>query len=314
MKIGVIGAAGTLGSCAAYAILEKRLPGELWLFDVKRNLLLAHYMDLRIAGSMMGEMSVHAGESFAELAGCDLVVNTAGAPPREIANRMELLADNIRIARIIAGEVGKHCPNAIVINATNPVDPINLAFQLITGMDRKKVIGYCINDTYRLRMNAAKKLGVDATRVEALVAGEHGPHQVPFWSMMKLDGQPLATPPELREYVVTECQNFLKEYEALHSGRTAGWISGVGLASMVKAIVMDTCELFPASVVLDGECGRSGFSVGMPVILCEEGIKEVVEMPLPADEQAKLNEAFDYLQDTAKMVREIVAGGQAAKA
>ena len=59
MKIGVVGAAGTLGSCAAYAILEKRLPGELWLFDMKRNLLLAHYMDLRIAASVMGQMSVH---------------------------------------------------------------------------------------------------------------------------------------------------------------------------------------------------------------------------------------------------------------
>jgi len=316
MKIGVIGAAGTLGSCAAYAILEKRLPGELWLFDVKRNLLMAHYMDLRIAGSMMGEMTVHAGESFAELAGCDVVVNTAGAPPREIANRMELLADNIRIARIIAGEVGKHCPQAVVINATNPVDPINLAFQLITGMDRKKVIGYSINDTYRLRMNAARKLGVDATRIEALVGGEHGPHQVPFWSMMKLDGQPLETPPELRQYVVTECQNFLKEYEALHSGRTAGWISGVGLASMVRAVVLDTCELFPCSVILDGEYGRRGFSAGVPAILYEEGVKEVVELPLPEDEEASLKAAFDYLEETAKSVRQIVADGerQAAKA
>jgi len=314
MKIGVIGAAGTLGSCAAYAILEKRLPGELWLFDVKRNLLLAHYMDLRIAGSIMGEMTVHAGESFEQLAGCDVVVNTAGAPPREIANRMELLADNIRIARIIAGEVGKHCPSAVVINATNPVDPINLAFQLITGMDRKKLIGYSINDTYRLRMNTAMKLGVDTTRVQALVGGEHGPHQVPFWSVMTLDGQPLDTPPELREYAVKECQNFLKEYESLHSGRTAGWISGVGLASMVKAVVMDTGELFPCSVILDGEYGRSGFSAGVPAILGEDGVKEIVELPLPDDEKKALEAAFDYLQETAKSVREIVAGGQAAKA
>ena len=130
MKIGVIGATGTLGSCAAFAILEKRLPGELWLFDMKRNLLLAHYMDLRIAASVMGEMSVHAAENFADFAGCDVVVNTAGPGPREIADRMELLSDNLRIGQIVATEIGKYCPQAVVINATNPVDPINYAFQL----------------------------------------------------------------------------------------------------------------------------------------------------------------------------------------
>jgi len=133
---------------------------------------------------------------------------------------------------------------------------------------------------------------------------------------MKLDGKPLDAPPELRQYVVTECQNFLKEYEALHSGRTAGWVSGVGLASMVKAIVTDACELFPCSVILDGEYGRKGFSAGVPAIISEEGVKEVVELPLPEDETASLKAAFDYLEETAKMVRQIVADGekQAAKA
>jgi malate dehydrogenase len=314
MKIGVIGAAGTLGSCAAFAILEKRLPGELWLFDVKRNILLAHAMDLQIAASVMGEMTVHAADGFQDLAGCDVVVNTAGAPWREISNRMELLSDSLRIARIIAGEVGKNCPQAVVINATNPVDPINLAFQLITGMERNKLIGYSINDTYRVRMYAARKLGVDATRIEALVGGEHGPNQVPFWSTMKLDGKPMATPPELREYVLGEIPKFLKEYEGLRSGRTAGWISGVGLAEMVRAIVNDTGELFPCSVILQGEYGRSGFSAGVPVRLGRTGIKEVVHLQLPADEKAQLEKALDFLQDVGKTVKEMVANPEAAKA
>ena len=113
MKIGVVGAAGTLGSCAAFAILEKKLPGELWLFDMKRNVLLAHYMDLRIAASVMGQMTVHAAADSADYAGCDVVVNTAGAAPREIANRMELLSDNLRIGKSIASDVGT-IPHAIV--------------------------------------------------------------------------------------------------------------------------------------------------------------------------------------------------------
>jgi malate/lactate dehydrogenase len=307
MKIGVVGAAGTLGSCAAFAILEKRLPGELWLFDVKRNLLLAHYLDLRIAASVMGQMSVHVAGDFADFAGCDVVVNTAGVAPREVGNRMDLLSDNLRIAQTIASEIGRHCPQAVVINATNPVDPINYAFQLITAMDRKKLIGYSINDTYRLRMNTARKLGVSATRIEALVAGEHGPNQVPLWSTMKLDGKPLPTTPELREWVVAECQNFLREYEVLHSGRTAGWISGVGIAEMVRAVVLDTNEIFPCSVNLSGEYGRRGFSAGVPARIGRKGVQEVVELPLPTDEKDKLAAAFDYLENTARTVRDLLA-------
>ena len=312
MKIGLIGAAGTLGSCAAFAIVEKKLPGELWLFDIKRNVLLAHHMDLQIAASVLGEMSVHAADSFADLAGCDVVVNTAGAAPREIANRMELLADNIRIGRMVANEIGKNCPEAVVINATNPADPINYALQLITGMERKKFIGYSINDTYRLRMNAARKLGVSATRIEAFVVGEHGPNQVPLWSTMKLDGKPLPTPPDLREYVVAECQKFLHDYESLHSGRTAGWISGVGISDMVRAVVLDTKEVFPCSVILDGEYGRRGFSAGVPARIGRNGVQEVVELSLPADEKAKLEAAFDYLENTAKTVRELLAASSAS--
>ncbi len=305
MKIGLIGAAGTLGSCAAFAILEKKLPGELWLFDVKRNLLLAHYLDLRIAASVMGQMSVHVAGDYADFAGCDVVVNTAGAAPREIANRMELLSDNLRIAQFIASGIGKHCPQAVVINASNPVDPLNYAFQFITAMDPKKLIGYSINDTYRLRMNTAIKLGVSATRIEALVAGEHGPNQVPLWSTMKLDGKPLPTPPELREWVVAECQQFLREYEGLHSGRTAGWISGVGIADMVAAVVLDTKEIFPCSVNLSGEYGRRGFSAGVPARIGRSGA-EVVELPLPADEKDKLEAAFDFLENTARTVRDLL--------
>lgn len=306
MKIGVIGATGTLGSCAAFAILEKKLPGELWLFGRRRNLLLAHYMDLRIAASALGEMTVHAAEDYADLAGCDIVVSTVGVA-REIANRMELLADNLQIARTLATEIGKHCPNAIVINATNPVDPLNYAFQLLTGMDRKKLIGYSLNDTYRLRMNTARKLGVSATRIEAVVAGEHGPNQVPFWSTMKLDGKPLPTPPDLRDYVGAEASKFLREYESLHSGRTAGWISAVGLAETVRAVVLDTNEIFPCSVILDGEYGRSGFSSGVPARIGRSGVQEVVELPLPADEKAKLEAAFDFLEKTAQAVRDLLA-------
>jgi len=312
MKIGMVGGAGTLGSCAAFAILEKKLPGELWLFDINRTMLQAHYLDLQIAASALGEMTVHCAEGNENLAGCHVVVNATGAPWREISNRMELLNDNLRIAKIIAGAIGKFCPKAVVINATNPADAINYAYHLITGGNRKQFIGYTINDSYRMRMYAARKLGISSSRVDALVIGEHGPNQVPLWSTLKVDGKPIVTPPDLREYVLGEIPKFLRSYEALRSGRTAGWISGVGLAEMVRAVVLDTGELFPCSVILEGEYGRRGFSSGMPARVGKQGVMEVVQMQLPADEKASLEKSFDFLQETGATVRQLLA--DAAKA
>jgi malate/lactate dehydrogenase len=304
MKIGIIGAAGTLGSCAAFAILERRLPGELWLFDLNRNLLQAHFLDLQIAASAMGAMTVHAAESSEALAGCNVVVVTAGTPWREIANRMELLDDNLAIVEKIAVVVGRLCPKAVVINATNPVDPLNYAFHLITGMERSKLLGYSINDSYRLRMYIARAFGISPTRVGGLVGGEHGPHQVPFWSTVTVDGKRVEVSPEVRQQVLGDVANFLRSYESLRTGRTAGWVSAVGIGDMVRAIVLDTSDLFPCSVVLAGEYpDRRGFSAGVPVRLGKDGVAETVRLSLPADEQKALESSFNFLQETAGVVR-----------
>ena len=305
MKIGVVGAAGTLGSCAAFAILQQRLPGELWLFGNRNlNLLQAHFLDLQIAASALGAMTVHVAENYEALAGCDIVVVTAGAPWREIANRMELLEDNFAVVEKIAAAVGRFCPEAVVVNATNPVDALNYGFHLITGMDRLRLLGYSINDSYRLRMYTARAFGISSTVVGGLVGGEHGPHQVPFWSTVTVHGKSVAVSPQARQQILGDIANFLRSYESLRTGRTAGWISAVGIAEMVRAVVLDTSELFPCSVVLAGEYGgRQGLSAGVPARIGRNGVVEIVRLSLPADEQAELESAFDFLGETAGVVR-----------
>jgi malate/lactate dehydrogenase len=308
MKIAIVGAAGTLGSCAAFSILLKGIPGELWLFGNRnRNLLQAHFLDQQICAAVSSEMTLHVAESCEQLAGCDVVVITASAPWREVTNRMELLDDNLPVLRMLALEISKHCPQAIVINATNPVDPLNYAFHLLTGMDRLKLLGYSMNDSYRLRMYVARELGAKAINVDGLVIGEHGPHQVPLWSLLKVGGKPVAAPSQLREAVLSNIRKFLVSYESLRTGRTAGWISAVGIAEMVRAIVLDTGELFPCSIVLDGEYGRRGLSSG---VLARVGRQGAVEIPCPvlaADEQEKLEASFDFLQQAGNLVRNMLA-------
>ncbi len=307
MKIAILGASGTLGSCTAYAILERRLDGEMWLFGRSRSRLLAHCMDFEIAAAALGEMTVHAARGYEDLSGSDVVINNAGVPTQSGHGRREMLIGNLSIVSQFAAEIRERCPQALVITAMNPVDSINYAFQRLTGMRRSQLMGYCLNDSYRARMYVARKLGISATRVELLVAGEHGPHQTPLWSTLKVDGMPFRATPELRAYVLEEIPKFIRELESLGTGRTAGWISGLGMARMVNAIARDTGEVFPCSVMLANEYGHFGFSAGLPARIGRRGIVEVLELPLPPDERSNLEEAMGFLQNAAAAVDELLA-------
>ena len=107
--------------------------------------------------------------------------------------------------------------------------------------------------------------------------------------------------------LVAGSQSFLTEYESLHSGRTAGWVSGIGLSEIVRAVVLDTREIFPCSVILDGEYGRRGFSAGVPARIGRGGVNEVLELPLSDDEKSELAAAFDFLENTAQTVRGLLS-------
>jgi len=309
MKIAILGGSGTLGSCTAYAILERRLSGEIWLFGRSRERVMAHCMDLQIAAAALGEMTVHAARGYEDLSGCDLVINNAGVPTQTQSEkeRREMLIGNLRITLHFAAEIRERCPEALVITAMNPIDSLNYAFQRLTGMGRTQLMGYSLNDSYRARMYVARKLGICATRVDMLVAGEHGPHQALLWSTLKIDGKLFTATPELRAYVLEEIPKFIREMQSLGTGRTAGWISGLGMARMVDAIARDTGEVFPCSVMLANEYGRCGFSAGVPARIGRRGVIEVLELPLPADERSNLEEALGVLEKAAASVEELLA-------
>ncbi|MHB8763612.1 MAG: lactate/malate family dehydrogenase [Deferrisomatales bacterium] len=298
-KVGIIGAAGTLGSCAAFAVAREGLAEQLWLFDVNKNLLQSHFMDLQTAVSCQNDTAVRLGQDE-DLAGCDVVVVAAGAPWRKISSRMELLDDSLPILRALAEKLGRHCPEAVVITATNPVDPLNCALHRCSGMERSRLLGYSINDSYRFRMLVARALGTTANRVEGYVVGEHGEHQVPLFSTLRVDGEPVAVTEELRARVLSEIPQILRAYESLGTGRTSGWTSAVGLSAMVAAVLRDSGELFPCSAILDGEYGRRGFSACVPVRLGRSGVLAIEEWDLPTGERELLGQAFDYLEEHAK--------------
>ena len=302
MKIAVIGAGGSVGGPAAFYAAVQGLADEILLIDVRQNVAEQHAIDLGTAVSALG-VKVEAGTS-ADMAGSDIVINAAGALQGLIADRMELLGKNLPIVRDIALQIKEHCPDAVVITATNPVDPLNYVTWLASGFDRRRVLGYSLNDSARFREMVAHKKGVEVNRVQATVVGEHGSTQVYLFSSVRIDGEPVSFTEDEKAEVRSEIPGILKRLEELQAGRTAGWSCAVGLATIIRAIAQDTGEVLPCSVVLDGEYGRRGLSMSVPVKLGRQGVVEIQEWEVEPEERQALERSADALAGAAKTVQE----------
>lgn len=305
MKITIIGAAGTVGSCTAFNIATHGLADELVMIDLNRNLLMNHVMDISTAALGLQNIVVRAGNEE-DLSGSDIVIMAAGVPWRYISSRMELLKDNVPVIQDTAKKIKRFCPDAVVITATNPVDPLNYAMQLSSGLDRKRLIGYGYNDSIRFRIMAAKALSVTPREVDGIVIGEHGENQVLLFSSLQVNGERIPVSEDVKQNIRQEIPKILRSYESLGTGRTAGWTSAVGLTNMVSAITRDTGEVFPCSVVLDGEYGHRGLSIGVPVILGRGGVQQILEWKLAPGERMELEQAISTLKAAAHSVEEIL--------
>jgi malate dehydrogenase len=302
MKVTVIGAAGSVGAPAAFYIAASGLVDEMVLIDMRPNVVQQHAMDMSTAVSALN-VSVKAGD-FADLAGSDVVINAAGVPQGLIADRMEMLPKNIPLVRDTALKIKEFCPEAVVLTATNPVDPLNYATFLAGGFDRRRIIGYSVNDSFRFRELVARAKGVKVSQVRATVVGEHGSTQVPLFSSARVDGKQVFFTNAEKKEILGEIPNILRRFEELQAGRTAGWTCAIGLASLVRAIRDDSGEVFPASVVLDGEYGQHGLSMSVPLKLGRTGVQEIEEWALEPEEQAKFEESAAAMAAAARIVDE----------
>lgn len=303
MKISVIGAAGSVGAPAVFYLAIKKLADEIVMIGGKRqNVLKQHQIDISTAVSA-NDMIIRTGD-FSDMAGSDIVINAAGAPQGLIHDRMEMLPKNIELIKKFSSEIKTYCPDAFVITATNPVDPLNYATWLAGGFDRKKLIGYSINDTFRFKEMLAKSYGAKVSQVDGTVIGEHGSTQVLLFSTAVINGEKVSVDEEIKKNIRAEIPNILKTLEELKSGRTAGWTCAVGLEKIIRAIVEDSGAVIPCSVVLDGEWGLNDLSMSVPVKLGKGGVQDILEYELAPDEKEGLKKTVETLRNAAEIVKQ----------
>jgi malate dehydrogenase len=306
MKIAIIGGAGTLGSCIAYTLALKGLTDELVLLDINSNLLLAHIMDISTAITGIQNTKLWAGNDE-DLHHSDIVIVVVGVPFISGSSRLDMLRNNLLLMKEIIRKIETYCPEAIVITATNPVDSINLGiFLMSTVLDRKKLLGYNLNDSIRFQMAVAKELGNQSTEVEALALGEHMEALALIFSSIKVNKKSITISDETKHRLKKEVPNLIKSYINLGINRTSGWTSAVGISQMVQSIIADSKRVFPCSAVVKGEYGYEGISIGVPVTLGKKGIDRITELVLTPDEQRDMDHSATELAKKARMVKGMI--------
>jgi len=307
MRVTVAGS-GFVGQTTAMRILEKDL-AEVVMIDIIEGLPQGLALDLKEAAPIEGyEPHVVGTNDYADTAGSDIVVVTAGFPRQPGMSRMDLLGKNAGVVRDVVEKITPGSPNAIIIMVTNPLDEMTFLASEVSGFPKQRVIGMAgVLDSSRLRYFVAEELGVSPLSVEAMTLGSHGESMVPLPRHATVEGKPLTelVDEATLERLYARTRDAGAEIVALLKKGSAYYAPSAAIAKMVAAIVHNSEELLPVCAWCTGQYGIDGVYVGVPVRLSRSGVEEIVELDLSDEELAALRAAAEGIRskcaDLAKL-------------
>ncbi|NUL45781.1 hypothetical protein F7P69_11340 [Cellulosimicrobium funkei] len=235
-RISIIGAAGLVGSSAAAALATRGVSQDLYLQDRRDNLVEAHRIDLSDAQAVLGvdRPRIHAGSPGEPV---DLVVVAASLPETPDGDRREFLTANARLLASLAEQIRREAGDkGLVLLLTNPVDILADWLHRQHAFPADRLIGYALNDSARFRLAIAREFGTEVTSVTASVLGEHGKGQVPVFSTVRIDGEPVTWPQGAIDRVRADVDGWFERWSELKPGRSSGWASGAGVMHLVRSL------------------------------------------------------------------------------
>ena len=296
-KVSIIGAAGTVGAAAGYNIALREVADELVFVDIPdmEETTVGQAADTNHGIAYDSNTTVRQG-GYEATAGSDVVVITAGIPRKEGQSRTNLAGDNAPIMEDIGSSLAEHNDDFVSITTSNPVDLLNRHLYETGDRDRHEVIGFGGRlDSARFRYVLADRFDAPVKNVDATILGEHGDAQVPAFSKVRVDGHDPDFSDNEKEEILGDLQE--SAMDVISRKGATEWGPATGVGHMVEAVLRDTGEVLPGSLVLDGEYGYEDTAFGVPVELGSDGIEEVVEWDLSAYERELMDEAAAKLSE-----------------
>ena len=307
MKITVVGS-GFVGQTTAMRIVEKSL-GDVVLIDIVEGKPQGLALDMKEAAPVEGyDPTIVGTNDYADTAGSDIVVITAGFPRQPGMSRMDLLAKNAAIMDSVISSVVPGSPDAIIVVVSNPLDEMTFLAAESSGFPKERVFGMAgVLDSARLRYFISELTGARPSDVEAMTLGSHGDAMIALPRHATVAGKPL---PELVDEATLE-QLFQRtrdggaEIVGLLKTGSAFYAPSASVVSMVEAIVTDSHAMLPVCAWTTGQYGIDEVYVGVPAKLGRKGIEEIVELDLNDEELAALRQAAEGIRakcaDLAKL-------------
>ena len=304
-KVVLVGT-GFVGMSMAYAMLNQGGVDELVLIDVLKDKAKGEEMDLSHGLPYAPQkMTIKAGD-YSECKDANVVVITAGLPQKPGQSRLELAVANTKIVKEITEQVMASGFNGVFIIASNPVDLMSYVVSKVSGLPTSKVIGSgTVLDTARLRYLIAEYLDVSSKNVHAYILGEHGDSSFVPWEHCYVGCKKMVDIMEDNNYPMEDLKKihdgvWKAAYEIIDKKRATYYGIGMALNRLVKAVLNDENAILTVSTYQNGEYGQEGLYIGVPAIINKNGVKEILELKLNAEDQAKFNHSCDIMKENIK--------------
>jgi len=309
MKITVVGC-GFYGSTLVQRIAEADYADEVVMTDIIDGKPQGLALDMMQSRSIEGfDTRIVGTNGYDETAASDVCVITAGLPRKPGMSRMDLLEVNAKIVGDVTRKLVAGSPDAVIIVVSNPLDEMTALCANVARLPKARVIGQAgMLDTARFKHFVAERFGTSPSQVEAVTLGSHGDTMVPVPSLVKVGGRPLRDLLDdgAIEELVQRTRDGGAEIVAYLKTGSAYYAPSSAAEAMVEAVVRDSGELMPVCAWVEGQYGVSDVYLGVPARIGNGGVKEIVELPLAADELAALHAAAEAVRSKQADVDKLV--------
>jgi malate dehydrogenase len=302
-KIALIGG-GQIGGTLAHLVALKEL-GDVVIFDIAEGLPQGKALDLSQSGPVDGfNAKLKGTNNYADIAGADVVIVTAGVPRKPGMSRDDLLGINLKVMASVGEGIKANCPDAFVICITNPLDAMVWALRIFSGLPHNKVVGMAgVLDSARFRHFIADELNVSVEDVSAFVLGGHGDTMVPMPRFSTVAGISLIElvkmgwiSQERLDQITQRTRDGGAEIVGLLKTGSAYYAPATSAVAMAESYLKDQKRVLPCAVYVNGPYGIKDLYVGVPAVIGEKGIERIVELELTEDEKAQLAKSAGAVQ------------------
>jgi malate dehydrogenase len=311
-KIALIGA-GQIGGTLAHLAAIKEL-GDVVLFDIAPGTPEGKALDIAESGPSEGFDAAMSGtQSYADIAGADVCIVTAGVPRKPGMSRDDLLGINLKVMKSVGEGIRDHAPNAFVICITNPLDAMVWALREFSGLPHQKVCGMAgILDSARFRHFLSLEFNVSMKDVSTFVLGGHGDTMVPLARYSTVGGIPLPdlvsmgwTTQDKLDAIVQRTRDGGAEIVGLLKTGSAFYAPATSAIEMAEAYLKDQKRVLPCAAYCDGEFGLKGMYVGVPTVIGANGIEKIIAIEMDKDETAMFDSSVNAVKGLVEACKSI---------